>query len=339
MGHKGREATYRRVTNHYFWKGMYEDVANWIRACPECQRWAPKRYEEAHLYTEPLAEPFAKWHLDIQYMPAELEGKKSYLLEARDDLTGFVEAEVLNRKTAAAVETFVKRNILLRWGYPQVVVVDGGSEFKKEAAQILKDLQIPRVVISPYNSRANGVNEVGHISIAAALAKATDGTGKGWRALLPYVVFADRTTVRAVYGMSPFALVHNYEPVSPVENDIPTWRTVNWDSIEPCPEGHGQNEVRKRLVAVRAKLLWDSEHNFAVAAEKVAEARRKMADRRNQAQSGKFRPENAEIAEGDLVLVYNNVRQIDMSSNRKLQYRWDGPFRVRATKERNVYWL
>ena len=37
--------------------------------------------------------------------------------------------------------------------------------------------------------------------------------------------------------------------------------------------------------------------------------------------------------------MYNNIRQINMSSNRKLQYWWDGPFRVRAIKERNIYWL
>ena len=117
------------------------------------------------------------------------------------------------------------------------MVIDGGSEFKKEVVQILKNLQIPRVTISPYNSRANRVNEVGHISIAASLAKATGGTGKGWKTLLPYVLFADRTTVRVIYGTLPFVLTHNYEPLGPIENDVPTWRIVNWDSVKPYPEG------------------------------------------------------------------------------------------------------
>ena len=114
MGHKGREATYRRITNHYYWTGMYGDIEDWIRACPDCQAWNPKRYEELFQHTEPSPFPFAKWHLDIQYMPSSQRGKKTYLLEARDDLTGFVEAEILAAKTAAAAESFIKRHILLR---------------------------------------------------------------------------------------------------------------------------------------------------------------------------------------------------------------------------------
>ena len=60
MGHKGREATYRRITNHYYWTGMYGDIEDWIRACPDCQAWNPKRYKELFQYTEPSPFPFTK---------------------------------------------------------------------------------------------------------------------------------------------------------------------------------------------------------------------------------------------------------------------------------------
>jgi hypothetical protein len=56
------------------------------------------------------------------------------------------------------------------------VVVDRGSKFKKEVVEILKYLGINRVLISLYNSRANGVNEVGYIPIIVALIKITNGT-------------------------------------------------------------------------------------------------------------------------------------------------------------------
>ena len=133
-------------------------------------------------------------------MPGGEKGKICFLLEARDDLTGYVEAAVLLRKTATVVEGFIRREIFLRWGYLMEVVVDGGSEFKGEAQEILRKLSVNRVVISPYNSRANGVNEQGHFPIVASLTKALKGTGKNWKALLLYVLFADRTTVRENYG-------------------------------------------------------------------------------------------------------------------------------------------
>ena len=120
------------------------------------------------------------------------------------------------------MESFLRRQIFLRYGLPIMVVVDGGSEFKKEVVEILKRLGVDRISISPYNSRANGVNEAGHIPIAAALAKMTNGIGKRWREMLHYVLFAERTVIRGPIGRTPFSLVHNYNPISLIENDVQT---------------------------------------------------------------------------------------------------------------------
>jgi hypothetical protein len=339
MGHKGREATYRRVTNHYYWKGMYRDVEDWIRRCEPCQKWDARRFENVHLSTMPSPQPFAKWHLDIQYLPSGQMGKKNLLVEARCDLIGYPEADFLPNKGAAGVRDFIRRHIFLRWGLPLCVVVDGGSEFKAEVSAVLRSMGVQQVVISAYNPRANGVTESGHISIAAALAKMTNGTGGKLKELLPYVLFADRTTIRGPLGKSPFFLAHNFDPIDPIENDVPTWRTVNWDSVVVRPDVEDQQEARLKLLTLRAKVLFDADHAFEIAAEKVAIARAEQAERRNEATGRRFRPQIAQISEGDLVLVYDNVRSIDMSSVRKLQYRWQGPFRVKEIRDRNAYVL
>ena len=196
----------------------------------------PKRFEEIHLYTKPLIEPFTKQHLDIQYILLELLGKKYYLLEARDNLIGFIEAKILSRKIAAIVENFIKRYILLYQGYPYIIVINRGIEFKKKVVKILKSLQIPRVIISPYNSRANRVNKVSYISIVVSLAKVTGSIGKNQKTLLLYILFVDRMIVRVIYRILPFVLAYNYKPLGPIENNIPTWRIVNQDSIKPYLE-------------------------------------------------------------------------------------------------------
>ena len=76
-----------------------------------------------------------------------------------------------------------------------------------------------------------------------------------------------------------------------------------------------------------------------IAAERVAKARQAAAERKNEAYAHRFRPERAEIEVNDLVLIYNNVRRIDMSSFRKLEYRWEGPFRVRRVGDDGNYFL
>ena len=339
-GHRGREATYQRVTNHYYWKGMYANVAEWIRACPECQAHDAKRFEEVAGWTHPSPQPMAKWHLDIQYMPSVQSGKKCFLIEARDDLTGFVEASILPDKSSASVRRFLQNDIFLRWGLPLCIVVDGGSEFKGEVKSILWQLKVQRVVISPYNSRANGINEQGHIPIATSLAKYTNGTGKYWRDFLPYVLHADRTTVRGpLQGRSPFSMIHNYEPISPIENDVPSWRIIAWDSVCSEQSDEGKKKARQQLLLLRARVLWDAEHDFEIMAERVAAAREKSAQRRNDKNQRRFRAKDAQVNVGDLVLVYNTLRTIDMSSVRKLEFRWEGPYRVRKIKDRGTYFL
>jgi hypothetical protein len=47
-----------------------------------------------------------------------------------------------------------------------------------------------------------------------------------------------------------------------------------------------------------------------------------------------------EIKEGDLVLRHDSIAEIDMSRNRKLSYKWLGPYRVRkAILEKGTYIL
>jgi hypothetical protein len=233
VGHRGREATYIRVTRHYYWKGMYAKVADWVRECPDCQQHDAKRYEEAAGWTHPSPHPTAKWHLDIQYMPSGQRGKKCYLLEARDDLTGYLEAEIVPDKSAKCVRRFLEIDIFLRWGLPLCVVVDGGSEFKGEVTEILKMLGVQRVTISPHNSRANGINEQGQIPIATALAKMMNSTGRPLESLASiHDLCGQDRSERPAKGTS-FFMMHNYDPISPIENDVPSWRMIDWDSISP----------------------------------------------------------------------------------------------------------
>jgi hypothetical protein len=46
------------------------------------------------------------------------------------------------------------------------------------------------------------------------------------------------------------------------------------------------------------------------------------------------------ISVGDLVLLFNSVRAINMSSSKKLRFRWLGPYRVHtAHQDKNIYVL
>ncbi len=45
--HRGRESTYYRVLQQYFWHGYYKDVMDYVKTCEECQFRTVRREEEA----------------------------------------------------------------------------------------------------------------------------------------------------------------------------------------------------------------------------------------------------------------------------------------------------
>ena len=59
-GHLGREKTYRRLTEHVYWQGVYEDVRDYVRSCVSCaQNKASNRTASDFLH--PLPIPARRW--------------------------------------------------------------------------------------------------------------------------------------------------------------------------------------------------------------------------------------------------------------------------------------
>ena len=282
QGYKGYNSIYTQVTNHYQQRRIYKDISNQIYIYKACQKQDARQFKKAARQTYPFPQPFAKQHLDIQYILLALKGKKYYLLKAQDNLIGFVEASILPNKLAGAVYSFILRAILLRQGLPKVIVIDRGSKFKGEAQKILEELSIKRITILLYNLRTNRINEVRHVLIIASLTKMTDRTGKGQQERLPYMLYVDQTAIKGTIRRLPFFLVHNYKLKSLVENNVLTWRTINQDKVNSiCLDRGLDSESHQKLIALRAKVLQDIEHDQAIVAERVAAAREKAAKRRN----------------------------------------------------------
>ena len=97
---------------------------------------------------------------------------------------------------------------------------------------LTKRYGINRVVVSAYHPQANGMIERGHRPIADSLSKLCHGPPRrGWVSLLSVVLWADRTTIRASTGMTPYEFQYGSKPVLPIELRYPTWSILNWKSV------------------------------------------------------------------------------------------------------------
>ena len=312
LGHKGRESTYRRVATRFYWEGCFRECQEYVSSCVSCQKRDGTRMEEAmHPTWAPTL--WTKVGLDVTHLP--VDGGKGLLVVARDDLSGWPEAKALAKANAEEIAKFLWEDIVCRHGIFGRLVVDGGSENHGIAEAFAKKYGIERVQISAYNSKANGMVERGHRSIANALSKMTGGKRR-WRRHLHAVLLADRTSIHGPTGVTPFSLIYGREAILPVETRYPVWRLLEWENIETGEE----------LLAVRARQLELRDNDI----EEIVLRKRRIREEGKETFDAKHRLRKTEIKEEDTVLAYHSKRAIDMSSNLKLSFRWLGPYRIRT---------
>ena len=222
-GYKRWEGTYRWVVDQYWWDNLHGEVKSYVQSCEECQRRDFFRPEEA-LHPTWVAVLWQKVGLDVVYMPF-CEGYR-FLVVARCDLSGWVEAKPLCTLSSRAVADFLWKDVICRHGCFGKLVIDGGSENKDAVVELAQRYKVKRVVISAYHPQANGMIERSHKPIVDALLKISDGGSTNWVQNLPAVLLADRSTVRSSTSLSPYYITCGSEPVLPIELEIPTWRIL-----------------------------------------------------------------------------------------------------------------
>jgi hypothetical protein len=290
-----------------------------VQTCPECQLRSLRQQEEP-LFPTASNGLMEKWALDITYM-TKRQGKQ-YLVVARDDMSGWVEARALSHKTAVAVASFIWEDIICRHGLFWRLVVDGGKENIGEVIQLLNKMEIQRVQVSAYNPRANGMAERGHGPIKNALSK----MGNRWIENLPAVLFADRTTVHGPTGFTPFYMVYGREPILPVETQYPTWRSLFTEEVTD----------RSKLLQLRAIQFQMRQENINEAILRKSRRRQEGRDAFNDKHNIRQRLFQVK----DMVLRYDSVREIDKSTRRALDFRWLGPYEIaEANTEKGYYKL
>ena len=226
-GHRGVWATYTKIKERYWWKGLYKDVEEFVASCVTCQLQSKVRHRDELHPTYPTAIHF-QWMIDLVAMPNAMWGMK-YLVLAREELSNFVEGRALRTKTTENICRFILEDIFSRYGSIGRMRADRGELNATEATEFFKRYGVQLKLTTAYNPEANGKIERGHPPIIHALVKACNGKPKLWPKLLPFALWADRTTHSSVTGYMPVELMYGQKPMMPVEEDIPTWMFLAWE--------------------------------------------------------------------------------------------------------------
>ena len=176
--HRGVWATFTKLKEKYWWKGMYKDVSQFVESCVACQMYSNIRHRDGLHPTYPLAMHY-KWVVDLVTMPLGL-WQMTYLVLAREDLTNQVEGRALRTKTTEAVCKFLLDDVICRYGCVGKITADRGELDAAEAREFFSRLGIKLSLTTAYNPEGNGKSERGHPPIIKPLAKACEGRVSEW---------------------------------------------------------------------------------------------------------------------------------------------------------------
>ena len=311
--HHGVWAVAKQTTLRYHWPHMIEDIKRHIQSCHTCQLRSTKKMHLPITISQPRT-LFSKVYLDVMKMP-KARGM-NWLVACRDDLSGVTECQALRRDTAKAIAEFLYHQIILRYGNILEVVTDNGPSFHGELKQLLKQYGIKQIMISPYNSQANGVVERGHFNIREALVKLSKDDISQWPLMVQAACFTDRITIRRATGFSPFYLLHGVHPFLPCDLTDATFMVTNFRP----------NMTDTELIAARTRQLLRLPRDIEKARQTLHQSRMRSKTAFETKYARRLQRESHQP--GSLVLLRNVPIENTMSIRRKTNSRYMGPYSI-----------
>ena len=123
-GHAGQNKTRDKITARYFWPKITEQVAQYISACPACQKAKFISLQKDKCRT-PL-HPHAQIGIDLMGTLKEIEEGYRYICTVIDYFTKYMELIPLRRKMGQEVGKNLFK-LICRYGCPEIIISNQGK--------------------------------------------------------------------------------------------------------------------------------------------------------------------------------------------------------------------
>ena len=292
-GHLGVSKTLAKVMFRYFWSGMFADVRSFLRVCDLCAR----RKSAAKKRVAPLE----RVAIDLLGPLPKSDSGNLWVLVVGDYCTKWIEAYPLPDATATTVALKLVNEFVCRFGVPQELHSDQGTNFESEVfSEICRILGVSKTRTIAYNPKSDGMVERFNKTLVQMVLIDPVRRQKDWDEVLPYATSAYRCTPHDSTGESPNMMMLGREVSLPV------------DLVTECPGV--QNSTHTDFAE---KLRSDMQQ----AHDRARECLGKSA--RRQKRNYDRRASEHGLKEGQLVWP---ARKKHLSP--KLQLRWEGPWLI-----------
>ncbi|KAH9636145.1 hypothetical protein HF086_007097 [Spodoptera exigua] len=270
-GHAGERKMYNNIKRRYFWSGLEEDIKNYVQKCEKCQKEKYSRYtKEPMTITTTATEAFQKIFMDVVGPLERDEENFSYILTIQCELTKYIEAYPMKTKSTKEVAEKFVNNFILRFGIPEIIATDRGTEFISTTFQeVCNLLHINKLTSTAYHHQSIGALENSHKSLGTYLRIQTDNHSGHWSKWIAYWCFAYNTSVHTETKFTPFELVFGKQANLPSNLTIHPEPIYNHESY-PLELKYrlqlSQTEARENLIKSKMirKIKYDKNCNPVV---------------------------------------------------------------------------
>ncbi|GBN61176.1 Transposon Tf2-8 polyprotein [Araneus ventricosus] len=317
-GHYGTEGTFNRISNIYYWTGMRKFITDYVKNCPECNRFKDSNQNPAGLLQTPVSsQRFETLAIDLFGLLPESKDGKKWIFIVEDYTTKWVELFALPSATAKEFATTLLEEVLLRYGIPRRIISDNGTQFVSAVMQQLCYLlNIKQSLIPVYHTQANPVERKNR-DLKPRLAILVYDKQNSWSEKLPLIRFALNTAKCQTTGQTA-SFLHFGRELRRVDDVMHDLRAV----IE------NDNFVAEITPYVKKFSQFMAQAKEVV--EQQQDKRKQYADKRRH-DTPQFHP-------GDKIYVTSHpVSSADKGKTSKFLPRRDGPYLILSKRSPTTY--
>ena len=268
-GHKGETKTLARVREKFYWKGMRNEIREYVKTCETCQKRKLTRIKTKMpmRITDTPSRSFEKVQIDLVGPLPLTESGNLYMLTWQDCLSKFSGAIPLSKIDAPHIAVALAENLICIFGCPEAIQTDQGSQFMSQIMNSFAALfKIRQYRSSAYHPQSLGALERSHHTFVEYLRNYCERSN--WDQWLPYALFSFNTSVHESTGMTPHEIVFGRKVRFPTEfadEEVPrTYVDFVDEILNRIVETESLAFVRLEAAKRRCKKYYDRKINERV---------------------------------------------------------------------------
>lgn len=320
-GHFGINKTLNRIAHRYFWPKWRKETQDYVRSCDTCQR--HKVEQRQAVGKMHFRRPRGPWYTVtsdiVGPLPRSRKGNR-YIVVFQDTFSKWIELAPMKNATARQVAQRLSELILLRYGAPECILTDNGTQYVSHIfGKLTAEWGITHQVTAPYSPQSNPTERANRV-IKTMISQFVKDDHRTWDDHLDDFRFALNTSVHDSTAFSPAMLMFCRELHAPNATHGPLFES---SEQEPPTIGNKHSSRVKSLSALQQKCTENLQKAYS-----------------RQSRYYNLRRRDNNFKTNDLVLRKTHIKSAaaDFIAS-KLAPKFEGPFKICGTDGANIFHL